>query len=104
MPRSNSSRGVAEGGKVVREAVGACAGAVAAPDGRGLIHTIRDVGAVSRALTRLGPGDVTDHDAEISDHKPRADGDVGCICLIGSEGKARFRTFLARLMQPFHGM
>ncbi|MFO1036192.1 MAG: FAD/NAD(P)-binding protein [Geminicoccaceae bacterium] len=29
-----------------------------APDGRGLIHTIRDVGAVSRALTRLGPGDV----------------------------------------------
>lgn len=53
---------------------------------------------------RFGPGDVADHDEEVSEHQPCADAEVGCICLIGSERKARFHTFLARLMQPFHGM
>lgn len=53
---------------------------------------------------RFGPGDVTDHDEDVADHRPHADAELGCICLIGSEGRARFRTFLARLAQPFHGM
>lgn len=61
-------------------------------------------GALIDGEDRLEVGDVTDHDTDVADHKPRADDAVGCICLIGSEGKARFRTFLARLMQPFHGM
>lgn len=61
-------------------------------------------GALLEGKDRLGPGDVADHDEEVAGHRPRADADQGCICLIGSEHKARFRTVLARLMQPFHGM
>lgn len=61
-------------------------------------------GALLEGDERLGPGDVADHDEEVVAHRPRADADLGCICLIGSEHKARFRTILARLMQPFHGM
>jgi putative transcriptional regulator len=61
-------------------------------------------GALLEGGDRLGPGDVADHDEEVEAHRPQADAELGCICLIGSEHKARFRTILARLMQPFHGM
>lgn len=61
-------------------------------------------GALLEGKDRLGPGDVADHDADVGEHRPRADAELGCICLIGSEHKARFRSILARLMQPFHGM
>lgn len=47
-------------------------------------------------------GDVADLDDEI-EHRPVADVDEGCICLIASEEKARFRGLVARLFQPLTG-
>lgn len=47
-------------------------------------------------------GDVQDIDEEI-DHQPVVD-DVECICLIASDHPARFKSWLARLAQPFIGM
>ena len=47
-------------------------------------------------------GDVADLDEEI-EHRPVADVDEGCICLIASEERARFRGLVARLFQPWTG-
>lgn len=49
------------------------------------------------------PGDVADLD-ELVEHQPVADPQQGCICLIASERKARFKSLLARLYQPLTGM
>lgn len=48
-------------------------------------------------------GDIADLDDEI-EHRPVADEMSGCICLIASERKARFKGLIARLMQPFIGV
>jgi putative transcriptional regulator len=48
-------------------------------------------------------GDVADVDEE-DEHQPVADPKVGCICLVATEGKARFKSLLARLVQPFIGI
>jgi len=48
-------------------------------------------------------GDVADLDDE-AEHRPVADSNEGCICLIASEKKARFKGLIARIMQPFIGM
>jgi putative transcriptional regulator len=48
-------------------------------------------------------GDVADLDDE-AEHRPVADEKTGCICLIASERKARFKGIFARLMQPFIGV
>lgn len=47
-----------------------------------------------------GPGDVADMSEGIS-HSPVADAAEGCVCLIATEKKMRFKTVMARLMQPF---
>jgi putative transcriptional regulator len=48
-------------------------------------------------------GDMQDVDAEI-DHTPVSDRTTGCVCLIASEGPARFKSVIARIVQPFTGM
>ncbi len=48
-------------------------------------------------------GDIADLDDE-AEHRPVADEMTGCICLIASEKKARFKGLIARLMQPFIGV
>lgn len=48
-------------------------------------------------------GDVADHDQDV-EHQPVANPDVGCICLIASDGKARFKNFAARIFQPLTGL
>lgn len=48
-------------------------------------------------------GDIADLDEEI-EHSPVADRKLGCICLIASEEKARFKGTFARLVQPLTGM
>ncbi len=48
-------------------------------------------------------GDIADLDDE-AEHRPVADAATGCICLIASEKKARFKGIIARLMQPFIGV
>lgn len=49
------------------------------------------------------PGDLADLDDEI-EHSPIADPHDGCICLVASDAKARFKGLLARLVQPLTGM
>lgn len=49
-----------------------------------------------------GRGDVQDIDEDI-EHQPIVD-DVECICLIASDHPVRFKSWLARLTQPFIGM
>jgi putative transcriptional regulator len=48
-------------------------------------------------------GDIADLDDEV-EHRPVADEMTGCICLIASEKKARFKGLIARLLQPFIGV
>lgn len=47
-------------------------------------------------------GDVSDVDENV-EHTPVADCEHGCICLIATEGKLRFKGRLARLIQPLTG-
>jgi len=48
-------------------------------------------------------GDLADLD-ETVEHQPVADPETGCICLIGTESKARFKSLFARLLQPLTGL
>ena len=48
-------------------------------------------------------GDLADLD-ETVEHQPIADAETGCICLIGTESKARFKSLFARLLQPLTGL
>ena len=60
-------------------------------------------GSYSDKTGRYGVGDVADLD-ENTEHQPVADPVEGCICLIASDHKIRFKSFLARIVQPFTGM
>lgn len=48
-------------------------------------------------------GDIADLD-EDAEHQPVADPEEGCICLIASTEKAKFKSLLARIVQPFTGL
>jgi putative transcriptional regulator len=61
-------------------------------------------GALVDRTGRYGPGDVADMDEEIERHAPAADPDAGCICVVANEQPSRFRHWLARLLQPWHGL
>jgi putative transcriptional regulator len=50
-----------------------------------------------------GTGDIADLD-EDTEHAPRVDSDVECICLVATEAPTRFKSFWARLAQPFVGI
>jgi putative transcriptional regulator len=55
---------------------------------------------------RLGiyrAGDVADLDEDV-EHRPTACPEQGCICLMATEGKLRFKGLLARLLQPLLGL
>jgi putative transcriptional regulator len=60
-------------------------------------------GSYQDAIGRFGPGDVADLDDAV-EHKPVADAQTGCICIIASEKQAVFKGFFARLIQPLTGM
>lgn len=60
-------------------------------------------GSYSDKIGTFRSGDVADLDEDV-EHQPVADRVEGCICLIASERKARFRGILARLVQPFTGI
>jgi putative transcriptional regulator len=47
-------------------------------------------------------GDVADLDEDVT-HKPVADALEGCICLIATLGRLKFKSPLARLVQPLTG-
>jgi putative transcriptional regulator len=48
-------------------------------------------------------GDVADFDEDI-EHQPIVDLDGECICLVATEAPTRFKSFWARLAQPFVGI
>ncbi|MDX2306849.1 MAG: ChrR family anti-sigma-E factor [Hyphomicrobium sp.] len=48
-------------------------------------------------------GDVADLGDDL-DHQPVADAHEGCVCLIATDRKARFKGFLARMVQPLTGL
>lgn len=59
-------------------------------------------GSYSDEIGTFRPGDLADLGDDI-EHRPVADAEDGCICLIASEKKAKFRGLLARLVQPLTG-
>jgi putative transcriptional regulator len=60
-------------------------------------------GAYRDHMGRFAAGDVADLDEEI-EHKPVVEEDADCICLVATEAPTRFKSFAARLMQPFVGI
>ena len=48
-------------------------------------------------------GDIADLTDDI-EHQPVADAHEGCICLVATDSKLRFKTLMARMMQPLTGM
>lgn len=60
-------------------------------------------GSYRDSLGEFRRGDVADVDGDV-EHQPVADDEVGCICLVASDGKARFKSLVARLVQPLTGM
>ena len=59
-------------------------------------------GAYTDASGTYRAGDVADLDQDV-EHQPVADAVEGCICLIAVEGKLRFKSRIARLVQPLTG-
>lgn len=60
-------------------------------------------GAYVDHMGRFAEGDVADLDEDI-EHRPVVEMDGDCICLVATERPTRFKSFTARLMQPFVGI
>ena len=60
-------------------------------------------GAFHDEIGRFGVGDAADLDESI-EHRPVADSDTGCICVLACERPARFHGLLPRLLQPLFGL
>jgi putative transcriptional regulator len=60
-------------------------------------------GSYTDSIGRFGVGDVADLDDEV-EHRPLADRTTGCICVIASAEKAKFKGLFARMVQPFVGL
>jgi putative transcriptional regulator len=60
-------------------------------------------GSYSDHTGRYMAGDVADFDEEM-EHQPKVDSDIDCICLVATEAPTRFKSFWARLAQPFVGI
>ena len=59
-------------------------------------------GSYTDASGRFGVGDVADLGID-TEHRPIADQVEGCICLIATEGRMKFKSIMARVIQPFTG-
>ncbi len=60
-------------------------------------------GSYHDKMGRFSAGDVADLDAEI-EHQPIVDSSEDCICVIAFETRAKYKTILAKLVQPFVGI
>lgn len=65
--------------------------------------TLLLAGSYRDEIGEFRAGDVADLDDEV-EHTPVADPKTGCICLIASEERARFKGVLARIVQPLTGL
>jgi putative transcriptional regulator len=59
-------------------------------------------GSYTDTTGRYAVGDVADLDDSVV-HSPVADAVEGCICLIATQGRMKFKSPFARLVQPFTG-
>lgn len=59
-------------------------------------------GSYRDATGHYRAGDVADMTGDEA-HAPLADPEDGCICLIATEGRLKFKSALARFIQPFSG-
>lgn len=60
-------------------------------------------GAYNDRLGRFAPGDVADLDVDI-EHQPVVELSAPCICLVATEAPTRFKSWAARIIQPFIGI
>ena len=60
-------------------------------------------GAYNDSLGRFGVGDIADLDEEF-EHQPVVEQGSECICLVATVKPARFKSWPARLLQPFIGI
>lgn len=60
-------------------------------------------GAYEDELGRFGPGDFADLDGDHT-HTPVAVGDEECVCLIATNAPLRFKSVVAKVVQPFIGL
>ena len=60
-------------------------------------------GAYNDALGRFAQGDVADLGEHI-EHQPVVEADAACLCLVATEAPTRFKSWPARLLQPFIGI
>lgn len=60
-------------------------------------------GSYSDHMGKFIPGDVADLNQDV-EHQPMVDSDEDCICLVATEAPTRFKSFWARLAQPFVGI
>lgn len=60
-------------------------------------------GALTDATGTYRRGDIQDLDDQV-EHQPVIDAELGCVCLIARERPARFKSRLARLLQPWTGL
>jgi putative transcriptional regulator len=60
-------------------------------------------GSYTDKIGRFETGDMADLDENV-EHMPIADHQTGCICLVASEGPARFKGLFARIVQPYFGL
>jgi putative transcriptional regulator len=60
-------------------------------------------GSYSDVFGTFRSGDVADLGDDV-DHRPVADPIEGCICLIASDRKAKFKGLVARMVQPLTGL
>jgi putative transcriptional regulator len=60
-------------------------------------------GAYSDASGVYRRGDLQDIDEDV-DHQPIADPEHGCVCLIASEQRARFKGLIGRILSPLTGL
>jgi len=57
-------------------------------------------GSYTDAFGTYRRGDISDL-GDDTEHRPVADPEHGCICVVGTDRRMRFKGFLARLLQPF---
>lgn len=60
-------------------------------------------GAYDDELGRFEAGEVAETDEGVL-HRPVADPEHGCICLVATEAPTRFKSWIGRLFQPFIGL
>ncbi|MEO0791853.1 MAG: ChrR family anti-sigma-E factor [Pseudomonadota bacterium] len=56
-------------------------------------------GSYHDEIGTFAAGDIADLDDTV-EHRPIADGEYGCICLVASERRARFTGVIGKLLQP----